>query len=42
MELLPAGLVEAEEWTEGPEDIVMSPLFKAESLEDFRVVDDVF
>lgn len=41
VELLPTDLVEAEERVEGPEEIVMSPPFNAESLEDFRVVDDV-
>jgi hypothetical protein len=34
-------LLEAEVRVEDPDEIVMSPLFKAESLEDFRVVDSV-
>lgn len=40
-ELLRADLLEAEVRIEDPDEIVVSPLFKAESLEDFRVVNDV-
>ena len=40
-ELLRTDLLEAEVRVEDPDEIAMSPLFKAESLEDFRVVDSV-
>jgi len=41
VELLLTDLLEAEVRVEDPDEIVMSPPFKAESLEDFRVVDNV-
>ena len=41
MELLPTDLLEAEVRVEDPGEIAMSLPFKAESLEDLRVVSDV-
>lgn len=41
VELLPTDLFEAEVRVGGPEEIVMPPLFEAESLEDFRIVGNV-
>jgi len=41
VELLPTDLLEAEVRVEDPDEIVIPPLFKVESLEDFRVVDSV-
>ena len=41
VEPLPADLLEAEVRNEDPDEIGVSSLFKAESLEDFRVLDDV-
>lgn len=38
-EPLPTDLPEVEVRVEDPDEIAMLPLFKAESLEDFRVVD---
>ena len=38
--LLRTDLLEAEVRVEDPDEIVMSPLFKTESLEDLRVVDN--
>lgn len=40
VEPLPMDLLEAEVRIEDPDEIAVSPPFKAESLEDFRVVDD--
>jgi len=41
VELLPTDLLETELRVEDPDEIAIPPLFKAESLEDFRVVDNV-
>lgn len=41
VELFPTDLLEAEARVEDPDEIVVSGLFKAESLEDFRTVDNV-